>query len=142
MASLTMARRVAFRYRMAREFPSDKARKDYLQEHPGADPSKHTVSEEKAEKKPEEKRSLKDRLKAIIKKVPEAAKKFVEDEGYRREQLQGAAKAMEKAPARVVQKSSSTSRKTRRSSRTRLQGSRQPYPVGRCPRNRRRPSSP
>lgn len=98
-----LAVRVAARY-IAREFPSERALKNYLKDHPQADRSKHTVSEgEEKSKKDEKKPSLKERLTAVLKKVPEAAKKFVEDEGYRRKQLQGAAKAMEKAPGRVVQ---------------------------------------
>ena len=39
------ARRLAFLRRLAMEHPSEKAMKQYLKEHPGADAKKHTVSE-------------------------------------------------------------------------------------------------
>ena len=39
------ARRLAFLRRLAMEHPSEKAMKEYLKEHPGADAKKHTVSE-------------------------------------------------------------------------------------------------
>ncbi len=92
------ALRVAARYQVAREFPSDKALKEYLREHPQADRSKHTVSEGKAEKKP----SLKERLTRVLKSVPEKAKKFVQDESYRRQKCQDLSAAIEKAPATLV----------------------------------------
>lgn len=101
-----MALRVAARFQVAREFPSEKALRNYLQDHPQADKSKHTVSDRKDEssKQEEEKKpSLKERLTAVLKKVPETAKKLVQDEEFRKKQFQGAAQAMEKAPGRVVQ---------------------------------------
>ena len=71
-----MSFRVAARYQMATEFPSDKALKEYLREHPQADRSKHTVSDGKEEAQPE-KKSLKERLTQALKSVPEKAKRFV-----------------------------------------------------------------
>lgn len=96
------ALRVAARYQVAREFPSDKALKEYLREHPQADRSKHTVSEGKEETKEEKKPSLKERLSRVLKSVPEAAKKFVQDENYRRQKCQDLSAAIEKAPEAVV----------------------------------------
>lgn len=93
------ALKVAARYQVAREFPSDKALKEYLREHPQADRSKHTVSEGKEEKKP----SLKERLTRVLKSVPEKARKFVQDESYRRQKCQDLSAAIEKAPGKVVQ---------------------------------------
>lgn len=48
MASL-VSRRVVARYLQATEFPTEEALKKYLQEHPDADRSKHTVSKGKGE---------------------------------------------------------------------------------------------
>ena len=96
-----MSFRVAARYQMATEFPSDKALKEYLREHPQADRSKHTVSDGKEEAQPE-KKSLKERLTQALKSVPEKAKRFVQDEGYRRGQLVKAAEAVSGAPTRFA----------------------------------------
>lgn len=55
MNMTTMAARVLLRF--AREFPSDKALKQYLRDHPQADRTKHTVSKGKGqEAKPEPKK--------------------------------------------------------------------------------------
>jgi hypothetical protein len=86
---------------VAREFPSDRALKDYLHEHPQADRSKHTVSDGKEEAKPE-KPSLKDRITQALKSVPAKAKRFVQDEGYRRGQLMAAGDAIADAPAKFA----------------------------------------
>lgn len=87
------------RYLEAREFPSDKRLREYLQEHPQADKSKHTVVEsERKESKP----SLKDRLTTALKGIPEKARQFAEDEGYRKKALTDAAKSIEDAPAKFV----------------------------------------
>lgn len=40
--------------RVAMEFPTEEARKEYLKEHPGADPSLHTVKKTEEKEKPKE----------------------------------------------------------------------------------------
>jgi len=113
-----LPRKVAARYFEAFEFPTDEAREKYLKEHPGADPSKHTVNEtEKAlaktdEAQPEKKKpSFLDKLKGVseaaraaLKKAPEAARKFFTDENHRRKVLQDLSKTMDEAPGKYAKK--------------------------------------
>jgi hypothetical protein len=70
--------RVAARFMRATEFPSQEALKEYLHEHPGADPSNHSVKkpgEEKSEsgggegKKEEPKKPAKERAKELRPKI-------------------------------------------------------------------------
>lgn len=98
-----MAIRVAARFQVAREFPSEKALRNYLRDHPQADKSKHTVSDGKDEPKSEEKKpSLKERLTAILKSVPEKAKQFVEDATFRKEALSKAVTSVKKSPEKFA----------------------------------------
>ncbi len=50
-----LTHRVTSRFVEAKEFPSEEARKKYMQDHPQADPKKHTVKEpgSKGKKKPQ-----------------------------------------------------------------------------------------
>src|SRR5690349_24100925 len=97
--------RILVRYRVAMEHPSEEARKEYLKEHPKADPSNHTVApgKEKAlakddeeaesdEKEPEAKtpgkgksffKSLSETAKAFLSHSSTAVQKFVADEEHR-----------------------------------------------------------
>lgn len=89
--------RVAARYQRAFEFPSEKARKEYLQEHPGADPSKHTVKEHGVDgggggKEPSEK------AKSWLARAAGEVKSFFSDPKARQEQLTKAASRLKEAP--------------------------------------------
>lgn len=76
----SLAERVAARHIFAIEFPTDEAKKQYLEEHPGADPSKHTVKEQEEEgapkqeekpgKSPQELADLAGQLKQLVKEDP------------------------------------------------------------------------
>lgn len=112
--------RVAARHQMAFEFPSPKALKNYLKEHPKADKSKHTVqpkaepdSKDAPKAEPEHKeapkRSWKDVLKGVseaavsfVKSSPKAVRDFVSDEGFRRDALMKAHTAVVNAPEAFV----------------------------------------
>ncbi len=106
------------------EFPSPEARREYLKEHPAADPAKHTVKrpeeKEKAkEPEPEEKehgeheekpkkswkerfQSLSDKAKSFVKNAPAEIKKFVEDDAHRRKVAHAMHKAVVEMPGKVV----------------------------------------
>ncbi len=115
--------RVASRYAM--EFPTENARREYLQEHPKANPAHHTVAkpqgdkpkedpksehkEEKSEHKEEPKKSFKERLQALsekgaalLKGAPASARKFIEDPSYRRKTLTDIHAAFVKAPEKMT----------------------------------------
>lgn len=108
----TAAQRVAARYAM--EHSSPEALKEYLTEHPKADPSKHLVREHKDEghggghghdDKP--KKSLKERMQALketVKSLPGAAKKFVEDHTHRKEVMGKAETSIKKSPGTYLKK--------------------------------------
>lgn len=110
-------RRVARRY--ATEFPSESARKQYLKEHPKADPHKHTVAPESREKptseegdKPEEGKKqekpkgkpktflkgLAEKTKSYLSEASEAVQKFVSDGEHRSKLLSEAGKSVLKSP--------------------------------------------
>lgn len=102
--------RVALRF--AREFGSDKALKEYLRDHPGADPSKHSVTDHAEEghgkEAPKEKTSWKDRFKGLsdkaakfIKQAPKEVKAFIEDDAVRRKVAQQAHETLTKAPEKL-----------------------------------------
>lgn len=108
--------RVAFRAmeQVGMEHTSPEARKNYLKEHPHADPSNHTVKEKSKEEEfagkvqPLEKK-LADKVKGwgakaigFLKKAPEKVQQFVADEGFRRESLMSAHKALTEAPEKMT----------------------------------------
>jgi hypothetical protein len=107
--------RVIRRYieRTGMEHPSPEARKEYLHEHPNADPGNHTVVEkgDKGGEKKDEggKKSLKDRLKSLsgkartfLDKADESVRQFIEDPAYRRKAMTSASEAIAKSPEKVV----------------------------------------
>jgi hypothetical protein len=119
--TVAQARRVVARYKGAMEHPSEEARKEYLKEHPQADPSNHTVTKhedeggaaeeepEGKEKKPKEKPSAGNRAKAFFKGLSDKAKafvtsssaevqKFVSDSEHRKQTMVNAAKAVKDSP--------------------------------------------
>lgn len=113
-ATDNLAHRVALQFMVAMEHPSEEARRDYLHDHPQADPKNHVV------KKPEdhggghsehseEKKSLKDRWKSLsskaqsfFKSAPKAVKDFVTDPEHRRKSLLQAHGTVMKAPSKFV----------------------------------------
>lgn len=112
-AGLTV--RVATRYLdlVGMEHSSPEALKEYLHDHPNADPSKHTVEksedEEFADKVQPIEKKLTDKVKGwgakaigFLKKAPEQVKKFVADDGFRRECLMSAHKTLTEAPAKMT----------------------------------------
>ena len=88
MGTKAIAKRVCLRYRLATEFPTEKALKNYLHDHPDADKSKHSVSKSeanpKAQKRFDETKRVFSDMTALQKKVenadPVAKKKF--DKAY------------------------------------------------------------
>lgn len=111
--------RVAARYlagfdELGMEHTSPDALKEYLKEHPHADPAKHHVKEKSEEKDFQDKvqpleKKLADKVKGwgakaigFLKKAPENVQKFVADEGYRRESLMSAHKALTEAPEKMT----------------------------------------
>jgi hypothetical protein len=95
--------RVAARYLRAIEFPSEEAKKKYLQEHPGADPAKHTVkehgeAEKGAGKEPSEK------AKGWLARATGEVKSFFTDPKARQESLNKAAEKLKAAPAEAGRK--------------------------------------
>jgi len=112
-----MAMRVAARYQRAFEFPTPKALKEYLKEHPKADKSKHTVEkkDEHEKKEPEGSKDQKPKAtwknimhglssKAVsfVKSAPDQVKKFVQDDSFRRQTLMAMHKNLTEAPAKFV----------------------------------------
>jgi hypothetical protein len=119
--------RVAARYQLAFEFPTPKALKDYLHEHPKADPKNHTVKKpgEISEKKTDGghgvehdehehgagpkltwkdlAKSLSSKAQEFLHKTPSTVKKFVDDEDHRRETLLKAHKSILSAPMKYVE---------------------------------------
>jgi len=89
--------RVAARYLRAIEFPTDKARKEYLHEHPGADPSKHTVKDPgEGGGGPQE---TSEKAKGWLARTTGAVKSFFTDPKARQEGLSKAASKLKEAPA-------------------------------------------
>ena len=54
----TSPKRIALRYLLAKEFPTDEALNSYLEEHPNADPKNHTVTKKKSPPKKKKKEPL------------------------------------------------------------------------------------
>lgn len=102
--------RIAARYQRATEFASPEALRDYLREHPGADPKNHSV------RKPEEhgheeapRQSFRDRLKSLgakaksfVSNLPTEAKKFVQDDAHRRTVLMQMHKTLTELPEKTL----------------------------------------
>jgi len=103
--AMTMEARVAHRY--AFEHPSEKARQQYLKDHPGADPKKHHV---KGPSKPSKVKSLvdralakvkgaKDHMVAAVRAAPAEVHSFLFDKAHRNKRTKElAAKLKENAP--------------------------------------------
>ncbi len=95
--------RVAARYLRAleaMEFPTDDARKEYLKEHPGADPAKHTVKEH-GDDKGEGGTKGTERAKAWLAQAKAEVKSFFTDRKARQEGLTKAASSLKEAPGRA-----------------------------------------
>lgn len=113
--------------RIAKEFSSPGALREYLHDHPGADRSKHHVvkkdqkgsprhedsqggdGEDHGHKEEKPKKSLKERLqslsekaKSFVKSAPKEVSKFLTDDVHRRKTMTAASAALEKAPAKLV----------------------------------------
>ena len=114
---IRIAHRVVARYLYGTEFATEEALKDYLHEHPDADPRNHSVAKPKKEKaKGEEesnkggkKPSLKERLqaltghaKALFEAAPKAVQNFIHDPEARKATTDKAAKALKDAPGKIV----------------------------------------
>jgi hypothetical protein len=122
-------RRVQARFeRVSREFSDDKALREYLKEHPGADKSLHKVVKPEAHEGPgdekghdkghgdehgeaapkkswkERFKGLSDKAKAFVKTAPAAVKSFIQDDAFRRTALMAAHKSLEEAPKKMVRK--------------------------------------
>lgn len=122
------ALRVAARYQKATEFPTEKALKEYLHNHPDADPKNHSVKDHNESPEAEPKNSppkshkdhpksedakpktswkdfakgLSDKAKSFIKAAPQAVKSFVHDEDFRKKALQKAHEDIKAAPKKFV----------------------------------------
>lgn len=98
--------------KIATEFSSPEALKEYLHDHPNADKSKHHVKKDHGDggdHKEAPKKSLKERLKSLsekaqsfVKSAPKEVSKFLNDENHRRKTVQDAHKELEKAPSKLV----------------------------------------
>jgi hypothetical protein len=111
---MVSSRTVVARYINALEFPTPRALRDYLHNHPKADRSKHTVAKpgpkpeaQKEEKAPEKKvpvlpANLESRIKKALKSIPKAAHKFVTDAEHRKSSLANAAQGLKKTPGHFV----------------------------------------
>lgn len=109
------------------EHPSDEARKDYLKEHPKADPSNHTVLKQEEPKAPSEEpknpteevvepkpssgakaknflRGLSSKAQAFIASSSAEAQKFIADSDHRKKTLVSAAKAIKGSPKTYAQR--------------------------------------
>jgi hypothetical protein len=88
--------RVAARHQWATEFPSEQAKKQYLQEHPGADPANHTV------KNPGEgagdSRAPSEKAKNWLSRAVGDVKSFFSDAKVRKEGLAKASAKLKEAP--------------------------------------------
>jgi hypothetical protein len=107
---------VALRYAM--EHASPEALKEYLQDHPKADPAKHTIVERDISEGPSEDEHKDDHghghhpkflggLRGLVKKLknaPAAVKKFVQDAEHRKEVTSKSAEGIKKSPKSYVQK--------------------------------------
>ena len=105
---IRIAHRVLARYLYGTEFPSEEALKEYLHEHPGADPKNHSVVKPSG-KDNNKKLSLKERLhslsgkaKTFFESAPKTVQSFVHDPEARKEVTAKAAKALKDASGKVV----------------------------------------
>ncbi len=97
--------RVAARYLRAIEFPTEEAKKKYLQEHPGADPAKHTVKEHgEAEKGGGAGKEPSEKAKGWLARATGEVKSFFTDPKARQESLNKAAEKLKAAPAEAGRK--------------------------------------
>lgn len=115
--SRTLLRVVArFQMQLAMEHSSPEEMKEYLHEHPQADPANHTVTKKEdhggggEHEHDAPKKSWKERLQGLGAKAkkfyedaPAAVKQFFTDDAYRRTALMGAHKKLMDAPHNVVQ---------------------------------------
>jgi len=111
----TLLRVVArFQMQLAMEHSSPEELKEYLHEHPQADPANHTVTKKEEHGGGDEhdapKKSWKERLQGLGAKAkkfyedaPAGVKQFFTDDAYRRTALMGAHKKLMDAPHNVVQ---------------------------------------
>lgn len=112
--------RVAARYQRAFqptsiEFTSPEAMRDYMKQHPAADPANHSVKKPGEHEKGESgheapKQTFSERLKSISAKAksflsnaPAEIKKFVQDDAHRRGVLTSMSKKLEDLPAKVYE---------------------------------------
>lgn len=96
--------RVAARYLRAIEFPSEEARKKYLEEHPGADPSKHTVKEHGGEEESAGPKEPSEKAKGWLARATGEVKSFFTDPKARKEGLDKAAEKLKAAPEAAKRK--------------------------------------
>lgn len=106
--------RVVAQFKMAFEHPSEEARKEYLKNHPNANPKKHTVKPAEDPKAPVEEKSesegkpagkgkgvlknLSSKAKAFFSQSSKAVQKFVVDPKHRVAAIKAAGKEIYKAP--------------------------------------------
>ncbi len=104
--------RVAARFQLSHEFPSEQALQDYLHEHPGADRKNHSVKKPEGHGHHEEKpktswkdmvKNLSGKAKSFLEKAPGQVKKFVQDEEHRAEVLIKSHKAIVTAPMKYAE---------------------------------------
>lgn len=100
----------------AMEHPTEKALKNYLKEHPNADPKKHTIKNEGDDEVPvhveddePKKKSLWDRAKSFgakaksfLQSAPKETKRFFEDDAFRRKTLMDVHAKLEAAPKAMM----------------------------------------
>ena len=105
-----VALRVAARYQMGMDHSSPEEMKQYLHDHPHADPANHHVTKHEDHHKDEgPKQSWSDRLKGLsdkaktfVKSAPENVKKFLQDDAFRRKTLMTAHETLTKAPEKLA----------------------------------------
>jgi flagellar hook-basal body complex protein FliE len=111
--------RVAARYQRAFqptsiEFTSPEAMRDYMKQHPAADPANHSVKKpgehqpehETEAKKPsfsERLKSISQKAKSFLSNAPAEIQKFVHDDAHRRGVLTSMSKKLEDLPAKVYE---------------------------------------
>lgn len=93
--------RVAARYLRAIEFPSEDARKQYLQKHPGADPAKHTVKEQGEGAGGEAGGKASEKAKSWLAGAAGEVKDFFSNPKARQEGLAKASSKLKEAPAKA-----------------------------------------
>lgn len=83
LSERSVTNRVVARFMLATEHPSEEARRDYLKNHPGADPKNHTVKKDDGggKKAPEGGGDLKSKADKAHKMMDDLAKDFSLDKG-------------------------------------------------------------